>query len=430
MLLLSVLLLLLLVSGAQSSHYRGTLMTYCPKETKSDGSVSVILRFKFNFDSCQDGIFQCTSGNCGVESTILVNTKIDEASGSWCQSEKITTRLLPNNSPLQLAFTSSAWLSNKNGIGSWKAVTDVELRDRSDTNRPNASPQTTIFPVLRVPSNCQRNISLLAFDPDGDQVKCRYANQFQSECESPCTPPSVLSLSPTCILSFGATSSSNEGNYAVQMVMEDFPQQSITLTHTNGAKEAQAANERISMIPVQFALQVDSAAPSCTDGVYLPRFVSPTPEHGARFYSPVSQTLEIKVRAEADQSTINEILFSGPNNVNKSSSGSGSFTLKWTPSASEAGQSLPICFIVQASASSFVYQSELRCVIVTVGDATPPKTSHVKVVKLKIKTSMSLKDKQDEMEKAIQDQLITGGLPADIKVHLLSFGIANKTAAP
>ncbi|MED6237439.1 hypothetical protein ATANTOWER_024960, partial [Ataeniobius toweri] len=116
------------------------------------------------------------------------------------------------------------------------AVTDVELRNRSDIGKPNTSPQTTILPALRVPSNCQRNIDLLAFDPDGDTVKCRYGNTSDSEC-NPCTPPSVLSLSPSCSLSFSPTNSSTELPYAVQLVMEDFPTQSITLTQTNGSQE-------------------------------------------------------------------------------------------------------------------------------------------------------------------------------------------------
>lgn len=47
---------------------------------------------------------------------------------------------------------------------------------------------------LRIPSNCQRTITLLTFDPDGDEVRCRYASSSSSECNI-CTPPSVLSLS-------------------------------------------------------------------------------------------------------------------------------------------------------------------------------------------------------------------------------------------
>ncbi|KAM4564966.1 uncharacterized protein V3H82_014059 [Fundulus diaphanus] len=267
----------------------------------------------------------------------------------------------------QFLYDSSYWFPNKNAIVNWRAVADVELRIRSDTNKPNSSPQTTIFPTLRVPSNCPRNINLLAFDPDGDEVKCRYANLSLTECASPCTPPPVLSLSSNCTLSFNATSSSDEGSYAVQMVMEDFPRQEISLTQTSGSKIGKATSDRISMIPIQFAFQVDPAAPSCTEGAYLPRFLSPTPEHRARFYTTVNQAVKINIRANTTQSVISELLYSGPYNVTKSSSGSGYFSLTWTPSAGEDGQSHPICFVVQASVSSSVYQSELRCVIVTVG---------------------------------------------------------------
>ncbi|MEQ2287926.1 hypothetical protein AMECASPLE_017784 [Ameca splendens] len=147
--LLSVLLLLLLVSGTQTSHYRGTLMTYYPQETYANGSVSVILRFKFNSQPCLDTSFSCT-GNCGNESLVLPNTKCEEVIDAWCQSEKITSRMLSNNSPFQLVYASGVWLPNVNGIGSWRAVSDVELRHRSDTNKPNSSPQTTMFPVLRL----------------------------------------------------------------------------------------------------------------------------------------------------------------------------------------------------------------------------------------------------------------------------------------
>lgn len=42
------------------------------------------------------------------------------------------------------------WINNiVNGIRSWRAVTVVELRNRSDTGQANRSPQTTILPALR-----------------------------------------------------------------------------------------------------------------------------------------------------------------------------------------------------------------------------------------------------------------------------------------
>ncbi|KAE8279313.1 hypothetical protein D5F01_LYC22899 [Larimichthys crocea] len=155
----------------------------------------------------------------------------------------------------------------------------------------------------KVPSNCQRNFNLLAFDPDGDEVKCRYGNTTE-EC-NPCTPPSVLSLSSTCTLSFSPTNSINEGPYAVQLMMEDFPRQQITLIQTRGSQVVKTINDPISKIPIQFVLRVDPVVPSCTEGLYLPKFLPPTPANRAQLYAPVNQTLEISINAEANNSTPN-----------------------------------------------------------------------------------------------------------------------------
>ncbi|XP_038154957.1 uncharacterized protein LOC119792408 [Cyprinodon tularosa] len=249
--LLSV-LMLLIVSGTQGSHYLGTVVTYYTKETFTNRSVSVIVRFKYNFKTCDNGTFVCT-GNCGDES--LVGKKSEVQTNMWCQTEQITSRLLPNNSPFQLVYDSNAWVTNLYDLTSWRAVAEVELRSRSDTNKPNSSPQTTILLVLRFPSNCLRNINLVTFDPDGDKVKCRYADHRMKECYSPCTPPPVLSLSSNCTFSFNATSNKTEGLYAVQMVMEDFPRQQITLTQADRSQVVKTTSDAISRIPIQFGIQ-------------------------------------------------------------------------------------------------------------------------------------------------------------------------------
>ncbi|XP_024654865.2 uncharacterized protein LOC106675401 [Maylandia zebra] len=340
------------------------------------------------------------------------------------------TRQVPSNAPFELRLEGSAWISNvKNGISSWRAVTRVELRNRSDTGKANTSPQTTILPAVGVPSNCQRDFSLLMFDPDGDEVKCRYGNSALSEC-NPCTPPSVLSLSSSsCTLSFSPTNSSNEGSYVVQLVMEDFPRQTITLTQTNGTQTTITTNDAISKIPIQFALKVDPAVPSCTEGLFLPKFLPPTPANGAQLYNNVSQTLEIHITAEALNSTVSELLYSGPYNLISSPSGPGQFTLRWTPSESEEGQSLPICFAVQAVSRGTKYHSELRCVTVTVvkgpvitttpETTTPSEPSYV--LKLKITSLVDLsKVDRNYLLTQIKNVLISNGLPQDMIIRLMS----------
>uniref|UniRef100_A0A096MBN5 Uncharacterized protein n=1 Tax=Poecilia formosa TaxID=48698 RepID=A0A096MBN5_POEFO len=201
-----LLVLSLLVSGSQASHFLGTMMTYYPGETQTNGSVSVILRYKQNFVECSQSVTWNCEGNCGSWTRMLPLTKVEEVSGEWCQTEGVITHQLPNNTGFQTKLDGGAWINNiLNRIVNWRAVAAVELRNRSDIGKPNTSPQTTILPALRVPVNCPRTINLLAFDPDGDEVKCRYGNATDSEC-NPCDPPPVLNVSSqSCSLTFSSS---------------------------------------------------------------------------------------------------------------------------------------------------------------------------------------------------------------------------------
>ncbi|KAK6317607.1 hypothetical protein J4Q44_G00130070, partial [Coregonus suidteri] len=80
---------------------------------------------------------------------------------------------------------------------------------------------------MSVPVNCQRDFNLLSFDPDGDMVRCRYAVPTD-ECDTSSNLPNDFSLRGDCTLSFWSNSNTT-GTYAVQMMMEDFPTQSISL---------------------------------------------------------------------------------------------------------------------------------------------------------------------------------------------------------
>lgn len=57
----------------------------------------------------------------------------------------------------------------------------------------------------------------------------------------------------SCTLSFSPNNT--EGAYAVQLVMEDFPRQAITLTATSGTQVSLTTNNAISKLPVQFAVR-------------------------------------------------------------------------------------------------------------------------------------------------------------------------------
>ncbi|XP_060922610.1 uncharacterized protein LOC132996283 [Limanda limanda] len=240
-------------------------------------------------------------------------------------------------------------------------------------------------------------------------------------------------LLQSCTLSFSASTSSDEGPYAVQLVMEDFPRQTITLTQGGSFQTKITTNNAISKIPVQFVLQVDPAVPSCTEGLYLPAFLPPTPANRARLYTPVNQTLDISIKAAATFSTVSELLFSGPHNVNQTRSGPGQFTLSWTPSQSEEGESQPICFIVQALSNSTKYHSEQRCVIVSVGNDPSPSaeptsegptpSSQTIVIRLTARISSVVALTEEDIRSAVvqqlKNELVKLGLPPSANLTLL-----------
>ncbi|XP_031668267.1 uncharacterized protein LOC116359573 [Oncorhynchus kisutch] len=498
--------LLLLVSLASAGHFYGGSMSVTPKGRNADGTFKVDLRYKNTHDWCDYSYWYCSSGNCG-SSIKDVRGTIDSSSrgrsgynNQWCETETVETRNIPSDKPFQLIQNSCCWIPTVNHLGYWSLETQVDLGTRSDTGEPNRSPVTAILPFIRVPQNCQRSYNLMAFDPDGDRVRCRYG-LVRPECDR-CDQPSGFYLDQgSCSLQYGYTSTS--GVYGFELVVEDFPNQHITLSYTDGSSSSRAplhAGRRrrasyqttvsypwsqttttpspwwwwsqtttvapwpttttttpptttapwpttttpwptttttppttttpwpttttplpttttplpttttpwptttttrptttttttttttrptttttwttttpgslypstapLSKLPLHFSLLVDSSVPSCDEGMYLPRFVQPTPHNGEHLHAEVNKELEFRVKAEATHSTINDVIVSGPMNITNVMTTQGEFVIRWTPIRDNLGEYFPICFITEGISGSSVYQSEMRCVVVEVG---------------------------------------------------------------
>ncbi|TNN32233.1 hypothetical protein EYF80_057608 [Liparis tanakae] len=191
---MSLPLLLLLLGSARASLFLGSVLTYYPVHANEDGSTTMVLRYKLTYDLCSERDVWACLDDCGFLSSYALKTVDQNSSAAWCQREGLQTRRFLSNAPFMIEFFGGPWGSNRNGVSYMAALTSVELRKRSDTGRVNSSPQTNVLPELRVPSNCQRDIDLLTFDPDGDEVRCRYGTRAALECVH-CTPAPVLSLS-------------------------------------------------------------------------------------------------------------------------------------------------------------------------------------------------------------------------------------------
>ncbi|XP_039599096.1 CUB and zona pellucida-like domain-containing protein 1 [Polypterus senegalus] len=293
-------------------------------------------------------------------------------------------------------------------------LTHVDLGARSDTGIPNRSPVTTLPPKLRVPQNCPTTYSLLAHDPDGDLVKCRYGQSYNSECYT-CAQQTGFGLNEiSCELSYYGTQT---GVYMFELVMEDFPQRYIQLQYSDGSSVGKAPlystssnggwwngqsttaapststpsnwgwwwngqptavvqttytttnQDPLSKIPIQFLVEVISSVPSCNFGDYRPQYLSPTPFNGQIKKASVNNQFQFTIRAQASYAVIQNIMISGPLNITKSyqydyQTQTGKAEVTWTPSENDQGESVPICFYAETQEG---YQSELRCIVVKVG---------------------------------------------------------------
>ncbi|KAK5873574.1 hypothetical protein PBY51_018607 [Eleginops maclovinus] len=364
----ALLLLLQLVSLASASHnFGGPRPSATREETLMDHS---------------GWTFETRRPLMGVATPITV------------QQRKVLT-----DKPFQIRASSCCWIPTRNGVGNWRLVTQVDLGSRSDTGKPNRSPDIAILPFLRVPQNCPRTYKLMSFDPDGDTVRCRYGNIRNVEC-SGCNQPSGFVLDQgSCSLHY-RIANANPSVFGFELVVEDFPQRPIALSYSDGTQSHKAPliprrrkrsfyHTTAASAPTTFSLLVDPPAPSCVDGHYLPKFVHPTPEDGQHINAEVNREVEIRVRAQASHATLHDIIISGPLNITKHRSTNGDFVIRWTPGPDDLGDHYPICFAVESvdlsstilpqttiyyghhyhvpqSAQSGIYQSEMRCVLVNI----------------------------------------------------------------
>ncbi|XP_041445828.1 uncharacterized protein LOC121402928 isoform X2 [Xenopus laevis] len=222
-----------LLAAVTASHMMGGVMTFRPRGINPDGSLKVDFKYKAAFidEYSLNFYWYCQYGNCGSQVQHSY-ARVDNSTYRWYQSEGHIVTHVRNDKPFYLADSNCCWVNANNNYGSWSLQTGVDLGTRSDTTKPNNSPVTTIIPVIRVPRNCPSSYKLMAHDPDGDTVQCRYGYQY-GECGT-CNWHSQFQLDQkNCVLSFSSTPST--GTYAFELVLEDFPSTNIFLRYSDGS---------------------------------------------------------------------------------------------------------------------------------------------------------------------------------------------------
>ncbi|XP_026234946.1 uncharacterized protein LOC113174943 [Anabas testudineus] len=366
------LVLFALLETASALSFYGDSISFTSPQKNSDGTFKVTFYHRQNGRSnCQDqSSFTCDSGLCSsfVQSSLLQTDTDITGQGRWCQSEGITTAtVFANNTNFSVRDSGCCWLSNTEGQTNWTTSADLVLGIRSDTYTLNSCPVTTTVSSLRVPQNCFSSIHLLAHDPDGDLVRCYFS--------SDAAIPSNFSLDETACTLKG-TGQVSTGVHVFELVLKDFSTQNITLTHSDGTSvflEASDFSSPLCKVKLQFSVEILPPIPSCEAGHVQPMFLSSTPLHGDVLHATVDKSFQLFAQAQAHHSTINDFQVSGPQNMTKEFAdgqfGKAEVTLSWTPQHSDLHRSVPVCFTAETNET----QSEMRCVVVIVTQASAIK---------------------------------------------------------
>jgi len=381
-------LLVQLFCLVRASHFRGGLIywkTVGPvNDTNGLVPVEITQRFGWRRDYstmtfCDDhsiaarnmtgetGDLVCRSG-CPTVGQNLGSVRVYctdySVSNNWMVGERSYVVWLPNSDDVVTAsFTGGQWISlayppQTGSTARWEVRVTINF---NATSRPtgNASPVSKMSPVINMFHGCQYSVRLPAVDPDGDTIRCRWANSSLGECSHVCMSfPGAVLDEDRCTVSYNATG--DVGVYAVAIQIDDFSSPTDV--------------QPISSVPLQFLVNVSSAPSIACDA--RPTFVPPTEEDGTCIAIPPNTTYTgiLVSRSSGPDTHIVDITTQSPSGMKKSPLMDGledterQVNVTWRPTSSQAGTNL-FCFVAVENTTA---SSDQSCVYFAVG-INPPR---------------------------------------------------------
>ncbi|XP_045183563.2 uncharacterized protein LOC123541998 [Mercenaria mercenaria] len=253
------------------------------------------------------------------------------------------------------------------GSVKWHMQVRVSTKLRSDTGKPNRSPQTIIKPYYRVKLEKVTEIRIPVIDPDEDLVQCENEYYVEGGIISTHPPPNVH-IHKNCTIYINASVSSNytdDSWIAVPLALRDYTREKIKYgddTYLPGDIFS------LSSSPSQFIVQVLA-------NLAAPEFVKPTLEGNHNFILYREATWRIGIYAKAvENTTIDSLTVIGRHGENLKMSALRQDTLRpqvkyttvsWKP---PNGDSTSHIACVRAADNTGVESTEQRCFILHVHD--------------------------------------------------------------
>ncbi|XP_052272355.1 uncharacterized protein LOC127872897 [Dreissena polymorpha] len=232
--------------------------------------------------------------------------------GEGAITKRIVT--LPD-SPFFVKLSDLPWISSHVTPASESGMITslVDIRIRNDLNKINQSPYVSVPPYFGIAHNCTSVVEIPAEDPDGDRVRCRWAEP--SECGGGCTnlPINSVRLDPdACTINIVTNDFEMNGVYRVTVMIYDYVLYNIKM-----GQETISSGQPLSLTPVLLTLRIINSA---CDAIGQLQFLSPSPKHNS-VYSYSTAQYQHKVPVEVSfyiQDILGrkpDFMLSGPENI-------------------------------------------------------------------------------------------------------------------
>ncbi|XP_068800443.1 uncharacterized protein [Struthio camelus] len=367
-------IILLPLGRAFSVHLSYLGSSFSLESSSHENTTQVLLYYRGIASTCsstEDEI--CKAVNC---TSRLPAAELENNSTAPCQREGEANLSLTSSKTFHLRLSSCCWSQevlspHKDNTTSipFKVAMTYALGTRSDTGLGNCSPQMPLLPALRVPQNCPTTYNLSAWDRDGDTVRCHYILGEEFGCAFCKKHPFLLLDEEACTLTYDGMGL--EGTYPLELMAEDFPRQTVTLTagawmqeiHPYNTSNAER-NQALSSVPLQFTLTVQKPVEDCSFGIRRPTFLSPTPDNGERISLLPYEEVSFTVVSANTGERISDMQVLGPSGLHtwvltEESISTASVNITWENSNSRRPCQASICFVATTLSG---LQSELRCI--------------------------------------------------------------------
>ena len=211
--------------------------------------------------------------------------------------------------------------------------TTFSLVPRIDTGTINSSPRVASFPKLQLLEGREYTIPLAVSDPDGDDIRCRWA--VGAECSSVCNSIPGAVLDPnSCTITYLANNGT--GIKVVAIMIEDFLPFSMV---------------PLSSVANQFLVEVINSSGLCPS---LPQFI--TEPQGTLCIAPnTAYSEEFIATSGCANVSITSILIIAPNGASKGElqhiPGTNNYyiNITWMPTADQQNDTNFLCYIAVSS---------------------------------------------------------------------------------